>query len=230
MRRERHETEAEWLEARYHYLTASDAAVIMNESPWKSPSELFDEKKRKVKPKDISTSPAVIFGKTAEEHIRAMAVLDNPFFSLTYRPYDLLVSTDYPFIACTLDGELEVKDGNNPWKLKPGTKGVLECKTATWRSERDLEEHWAYVPPHYIWQGVHQLLATGWDFVLFAARVKRDGYRDDDQGFPEVRTFYRILDRRSESVQAQIADLLEAEKRFQEDLDGNKRPARTIRF
>lgn len=230
MRRERHESEAEWLEARYNYLTASDAAVIMKESPWKSPSELFDEKKRRVKPKDISSSPAVIFGKTAEEHIRAMALLDNPFFSLSYRPYDLLISSEHPYIACTLDGELEVKSGNNPWNLKTGTKGILECKTGTWRAERDLEEHWQYVPPHYIWQGIHQLLATGWDFVLFAARVKRDGYRDDDQGFPEVRTLYRILDRRSPAVQQQIEDLLIEEKRFKEYLDKGVRPARTIRF
>lgn len=235
MIREEHRSESDWLEARYRYLTASDAASIMGDSPWKSASELFDEKKRNRLPKDISNSPAVIFGKRAEEHIRAMAMLDLPYFDLAYHPYDLLISEEYlasdehPFIACTLDGELTVATDDNPWMLEKGTRGILECKTGSWRRERDLES-WEFVPCHYVWQGIHQLLATDWDFVLFAARVKRDGYRDDDQGFPEVKTYYRLLDRRSMAVREQMKDLLEAEVRFKKDLERNRRPARLIRF
>ena len=50
------------------------------------------------------------------------------------------------------------------------------------------------------------------------------------KGFPEVKTYYRLLDRRSMAVREQMKDLLEAEVRFKKDLERNRRPARLIRF
>lgn len=229
MRREPHSSREEWLSARYSYLTATDAAVIMGDSPWKSDSELWDEKALHKAQPDISDKPYIQYGVKSEEHIRQLAMLDLPYFQLEYHPYDLLVSEELPFLACTLDGELTVSSSDNPWGLPEGSKGILECKTGSFRGKRDLEQ-WEFLPEHYIWQGVHQMLVTGWDYVIFACRIRRDGFREEDQGFPEIRTMYRILDRRSQGIRYQIADLKEAEEGFWKMVREGRRPPRKIRI
>lgn len=229
MIREPHENREEWLSARRYYITATDAAAVMGASPWKSASELFDEKATGKAQKDISSAPYIQYGIRAEKHIRQLAMLDLPYFSLEYHPYDLLVSEAEPYLACTLDGELTVSAPDNPWNLPEGSKGILECKTGSFRGRRDLEQ-WEFLPEHYIWQGVHQMLVTGWDYVIFACRIRRDGYRDDDEGFPEIRSFYRILDRRGRGIRDQIEDLLEGERAFRQMVKEGRRPPRRIRI
>ena len=212
-----------WLETRKHFLQASDAPSICNESPWKDITTLWDEKMGLVKAKDISGKPHVIYGKKMEPLIREQFLLDNPYFECDYHEYDILVSTVRPWQGCTLDGELTVTRPN-PWCLPIGTRGVLECKTGTYRSYDDYRE-WCLFPTNYYVQVCHQLSVTGWSFAITASRIKRDPFKDDDNGFPEVHTLYHIFLRTEEGVASDISDIEEKEAAFEQSLIESKRPA-----
>lgn len=222
----------DWLFERNKHLQASDAAAIDGSSPWKSAAELYDEKMGMFPAEDISGKPYVQYGINMEPIAREAFMLDVPYFSLEYHQYDILVSKERPFMGATLDGELAVTAPFNPWNLPLGTKGIYEGKTGSWSKQSQLYP-WdgteSYIPSHYYVQGLHQLSVTGWDFVIFAARLKRDPFRDDDQGFPEIRTFYRIVDRRSRTVQEDIRLLEEEEEAFwNEYILARRRPPRRI--
>ena len=212
-----------WLETRKQFLQASDAPSICNESPWKDITTLWDEKMGLVKAKDISGKPHVIYGKKMEPLIREQFLLDNPYFECDYHEYDILVSTVRPWQGCTLDGELTVTRPN-PWCLPIGTRGVLECKTGTYRSYDDYRE-WCLFPMNYYVQVCHQLSVTGWSFAISASRIKRDPFKDDDNGFPEVHTLYHIFLRTEEGVASDISEIEEKEAAFEQSLIEGKRPA-----
>ena len=226
------ETRGEWLKERSRHLQASDAAPLLGLSPWTTAAEVYDEKTGMVPAKDISDKPYVQYGVRMEPIAREAFMLECPYFSLEYHPYDILSSKKHPWMGATLDGELTVVS-QNPWGLPIGTKGVYEGKTGGWTRAEHLygwDGTASYIPQHYYPQGLHQLLVTGWDFVIFSARLKRDPYRDDDMGFPEIRQFYRILDRRAAAVQEDIALLEREEERFwTKNVLAGKRPSRRIR-
>lgn len=202
-----------WLNFRRSYLTASDAARAANQSPFGNAAELWDEKTGRAPAHDISNKPYVIYGKAMEPLVREQMLLELPYFSCEYHQYDLLISKEYPFLAATLDGELTVT-ANNPWGFPIGAKGVYEGKTGSFRDWNDLERWYGSdmrsqtVPVEYWIQGLQQLLVTGWDFVIYGVRLKREPWKDEDVGFPEIRSFYRIMDRRSAVVQDQISNFL----------------------
>lgn len=213
-------SEEEWLKERAKHLQASDAAAIMGLSPWASASELFDQKSELVPPKDISGKPYVIYGKRMEEHIREAALLDLPYFECDYHQYDILVNRERTWQACTLDGELTVVS-DNPWNLPIGSKGILECKTGQWKVYKDLQD-WIEFPIHYHVQQCHQLAVTEWNFNLSASRVVRAPYREDDNGFPEVKTLYHIITMRQ--VLDDIVKINTREADFWESLKKGIRP------
>ena len=217
-----------WLEARKPLRQASDAAVILRCSPWKTPSRLYDEIMGTVKVQDIGDKPYVVYGKNMEPLIRQQMMLDLPYFSLFYSEFGILVSKARPWQGCTLDGELTVIIDDNPWGFRNGSKGILECKTGSFRRESDLDEWKEGIPQHYYCQVIHQLSVTQYDFVIVAARVKRDGYREEDQGFPEIRTFYRIVDRRNPQVMNDIDELNREEALFNKRLEEKRRPPVTL--
>lgn len=212
-----------WLETRKRYLQASDAPSICDVSPWKDRTTLWDEKMGLVKAKDISNKPHVIYGKKMEPLIREQFLLDNPYFEVDYHEFDILVSTARPWQGCTLDGELTVTS-TNPWNLPIGTRGVLECKTGTYRTYADYKE-WCSFPMNYYVQVCHQLSVTGWKFAISASRIKRDPYKDTDNGFPEVRTLYHIFLRTEAGVASDIRDIEGIETDFEQSLIEGKRPA-----
>ena len=224
--------EGAWKVERRKHIQASESAAIDGTSPWTTSVEIFDEKTGAVPMKDISDKPYVRYGKDMEPVARDAFMLDCPFFSLEYHQYDILVSNKRPWMGATLDGELVVTDPMNPWGFPVGTKGVYEGKTGSWRREAHLagwDGSEYLIPPHYYSQGLHQLSVTGWDFVIFHARLKRDAWRDEDMGFPEIRTFYRIIDRRNAAVQADIRALEAEEEAFWfENIKAGVRPSRRI--
>lgn len=233
--RERYETEDAWLKARAvpartpFRITATNAAVIMGLSPWQTPSGLYDEKVGLVPPKDIGNKPYVIYGKAMEPHIREAAMLDLPYFRLDYHQYDILTNNEDPWMSCTLDGELCVAT-DNPWSLAKGEPGALECKTGTFRRESDLQEWEEGIPAHYYCQTLHQLNTTGWTYDIVAARLIREGFKDSDLGFPEVRTYYRIVDLRNNRTYRDARTVRDAERDYYKALVERRRPATRITF
>lgn len=212
----------EWLKEREKHLQASDAASILEVSPWKSKTQLWDEKKGLKKPEDISNKPNVIYGKKMEPYIRAQVLLDLPYFECEYHEFDILVNKDRPWQACTLDGELTVT-ANNPWNLPIGAKGVLECKTGRFGGRNTLSLYdWVDFPENYLKQQLHQLAVTEWDFNISASRIIRDGFKESDNGFPEVRTLYHMV--MTDNSLEDIRELIEEEKEFWKTLNTGIRP------
>ena len=230
--RERYFDRQTWLYGRNKPVRfgGSDAPSICDESPWRSAAELYDEKVGLKPVKDLSGNKNVEYGIKVEPLLRENFLLDNPFFSLEYCPYDILVSKERPYMTATLDGELTVIDEENPWGLPVGSRGVLECKTGSFRRESDLDEWLDGVPQHYYIQCLHQLSVTGWDFVIVPARLHRDPYKDSDNGFPDIRCFYRMIDRRAARTKEDIGELEVIEKKFYESCLNRKRPPVRLEF
>lgn len=206
----------EWLKNRtsYHGIGASEAPIAMGLSPWNSQEYLWQLKTGRIQAKDISDLACVQYGISMEPLIRAQFKLDCPQFKVAYHGYDLLCNDKYPFIFCTLDGELTDTRGR---------KGVFEAKTGSFRSKQDLEV-WNNnsVPEHYFCQGCHQLLTTGWDFIIFAARLKRDGFKATDNGLPEIVNRYVYFER--EDIQDSIDAVLDSDIKFWDKVKSDTRP------
>lgn len=157
-------THKEWLEERKSGIGGSEASAVLGLNPYCSNVELWQQKTGKVEPDDISDKPYVKYGIEAEKHLRALFALDFQKYKVTYKPYDLIRHPKYPFIFATLDGRLTEK--------ATGRKGVLEVKTTEILKSQQKESWKDKIPNNYFCQCIHQLLATGWHFLVLKAQLK----------------------------------------------------------
>jgi putative phage-type endonuclease len=182
-----------WLEERKSGIGASEAAAIMGLSPYMTAKKLWQIKTGRKQPKDLSDNAFVEYGTKAEEHIRALFALDHPEYVVGYEEFKIIHNPKYPFIFATLDGTL----------AKDSEKGILEIKTASIFRSSQWEKWNGQVPPHYYVQILHQMLATGWDFVILKARIKHG-----DEITEREYTFRRT------DCEQDLETLLQAEIRF----------------
>ena len=105
----------------------------------------------------------------------------------------------HPFIFATLDGRLKEK--------ATGRLGVYEGKTTEILRSMQKEKWKDRIPDNYYVQVIHQLIATGWDFAVLNAQMKRvfDG---------DVRTETRRYFIERAEVQNDIDYLLAEEVKF----------------
>ena len=161
-------TREEWLAGRGQGIGASDAAATCGMSPWMTPVELWKLKTGAEQAKDLSDNAAVQLGVRMEPAIRDFFAAMHPEFRVEYHQFDILYQQERPWLFATLDGELIDADGKH---------GILEIKTATPNGKAGWSK-WAdgQMPQNYYTQTLHQLLATGYDFVyLFAALYSMNG-------------------------------------------------------
>lgn len=158
----------EWLAGRNRGIGASEAAAIVGMSPWQTAAGLWRLKTGMAKPKDLSGNPAVANGVRMEPALRDFFAALHPEMKVTYHQFDILFQEERPWLFATLDGELTDEKARS---------GILEIKTAAPNGKAGWEE-WAdgHMKKAYYVQILHQLLATGYDFVyLFAALYSRNG-------------------------------------------------------
>ena len=197
-----------WLKNRKKYIGGSDVACILGYNPWKNNVQLYREKKGIVEPDDLSDNPLVQYGTQAEEHIRALFVLDHPELNVEYVPNNSWRNTDYPFAAASLDG----------WTPdETGRKGILEIKTATIQTPQQSLKWHDKIPDNYYCQVLFYLGVTGFEYVDLRAHLKY---------YPEaiskiVMTDYHI--ERSE-VEEDIQTVMQATAQFAEQLKNNNPP------
>lgn len=202
--------DAEWKAARLKGIGASECSAIIGRNPYMSNVDLWEIKTGRRTAADISNKACVQYGHEAEGPLRELFALDYPQFEVTYGgAYDLVCNPDHPFILATLDGRLKEK--------ATGRLGVYEGKTTEILRSMQREKWNDRIPDNYFCQVLHQLLATGWDFVYLNAQLKRIW---DDEPRCEVRR-YRIG--RSD-VQADLDYLLAAEIDFWRYVEADKRP------
>lgn len=159
---------AEWLNTRSVGIGASEGAAAVGMSPWQTPIELWKLKSGITAPKDLSGNAAVEQGNRMEPILRNFYMGTHEEYTLEYHPYDIIYQEDRPWLFATLDGELTDEGGRH---------GILEIKTATPNGKAGWDK-WANgnLPQNYYIQTLHQMLATGYEFVrLFAALYSLNG-------------------------------------------------------
>lgn len=146
---------------------ASEAAAVVGLSPWMTPLELWRLKVGAAQPKDLSGSAAVSRGVRMEPALRGLYAAMHPGYTVDYHAYDILCQEDRPWLFATLDGE--VTDAR-------GRRGILEIKTSSPNGKIGWAKWDGHIPDHYYCQILHQMLATGYEFVdLMASLENMDG-------------------------------------------------------
>lgn len=201
-------TREEWLKCRCNGIGGSDAGAVIGVSKYKTNIQLWREKTG-IEKNTFQGNEATEYGKNAEKHIREIFLLDHPEYRCEYHEYRMYANDAYPFIYATLDGEL---------RDDIGRVGVLEIKTATIKNNSQWDEWEGRIPNTYYAQIIHQLAATGWDFVYLRAYLRY--YKDGDLR-ATVRDYHIIR----EEVTEDIAALIQAEQVFWQNVKNRKEPA-----
>jgi predicted phage-related endonuclease len=213
--------ERTWKLERMKHLQASEAAPAINRSPWGNPDLIFDYKTGLRIAPDIGSRPSVKYGKDVEKYIRGIVQLDFPDVVISYHQYDILECTEpgYEFMGATLDGEIQGGDRGF---------GILEIKSGSFRSAYDLKKWDNQIPEQYYIQILHQLAVVDEaQYALVAARLKRDPFKDTDNGLPEiVWRYYRFV--RNESLSEDITWLMGMEKDFWKCVKEGHRPVTSV--
>lgn len=204
------ESRNEWLKARQAQgIGGSEAGAVLGVNKYQSNVDLWELKTGRREPPDLSENAAVQFGKYAEPLLRELFKQDYPEYIVNYHEFWIYVNDQYPFIFATLDGELTAPDGS---------RGILEIKTTTIQNKSQWDEWDGRIPDSYYAQILHQMAATGWDFVILKAYIR---YHVDG----EVRVAIRHYRINRSDVQADIGYLIQQEAAFWEDVQNNVQPA-----
>lgn len=200
----------EWHAERLKGIGASEASAIVGKNPYMSNVDLWKIKTGRTQPEDISEKPYVVYGHAAEGPLRELFALDYPKYMVFYGgAYDMVRNEKYPFIFATLDGRLK--------EIGTCRLGIYEGKTTEILKSMSYEKWKDRVPDNYYVQLLHQLLATGWDFAVLNAQLKRVFHG-------EVRTETRRYFLERSEVVADLEYLLEAELRFWEYVKNDTEP------
>lgn len=143
-------TKEEWAAARHTLkgIGGSDAAAVLNKSPWKSAYDLWMEKTGR-RPEKQKTNRSIDFGIHAEDHIRALWTLRNADrFEMNYMPHTIMQNNAEKGLLYSPDGLLK--------EIKTRRLGIWECKTATVNSALQARK-WSYddIPEYYMTQLLH---------------------------------------------------------------------------
>jgi putative phage-type endonuclease len=160
-------TREQWLELRKQGIGGSEAAAIFGLNPYKTNIELWEEKTGRRTQEDIGHKLVVQYGNNAESHLRELFALDYPQYEVKYEEFKIFKNSEYPFMFATLDGWLEDKIPNPKYRC-----GVLEIKTTEIMHGTQILKWKNKIPDNYYIQCLHQLLATGYDFVVLKAQIK----------------------------------------------------------
>lgn len=194
------QNEQEWLQARLAGIGASEASAIVGCNPYMSNTDLWKIKTRRKVAPDISSNAHVVYGHAAEAPIRELFALDYPEYEVSYGGnFDMVHNPEHPWLFATLDGRLVERE--------TGRKGILEIKTTEILRSMQKEKWRDQIPDNYFCQIMHQLLATGWDFAVLHAQLKRvwDG---------EIKTERRSYKIERSDHQNDLDYLLEEEIKF----------------
>lgn len=151
-------SEAEWLEARRHGVTASEIAVLMGLSPYDSPYGLY-HRKLGILPADDDQA-AFERGRVLEPYIAAKFAGAHPELFVTGTGRDLYASIDRPWQLATPDRLININRIRPGEWLRGTTGSVLETKTD------DGSQEWGEpgtdeIPVHYRCQVLWQMDVMG---------------------------------------------------------------------
>ena len=150
-------TRDEWLAERKKGIGASDAAVLLGLSPWKSPLQLYAEK-LDLLPPDARETEAMEWGLLLEGPIGERYAAKTKRTVTRPIPFTIYAAEAPAFMAATFDAFTE----------ESGDPGVVEVKNVGWQKA----EEWADEPPiFYQIQLQWQLRVSGFGWGSLAALV-----------------------------------------------------------
>ncbi len=156
----------QWLKERRFGIGGSDASVLVDENPWKTLRELWQDKFSKTEPKEIYT-PAIVYGTKAEEPLRQLYALKHLNQDVQYMKDVILErkKQGYEWMRYSPDGLI--------YDFETQKKGILEIKTASLNNYDSIAK-WKdnSLPNNYYIQTLHGLLVTGFDFVTLTAELR----------------------------------------------------------
>jgi putative phage-type endonuclease len=208
-----HNREA-WLEGRSDGIGGSEAACIVGMNPWKTRTDLFLEKTR-LEPNTESKpdNSSMKFGRTMEPVLTDLFAKLTSNLSVEHNEYNVHVNSKYPFIRYTPDALYTDKDGHT---------GVLEIKTTTISQNNPISRWVGQIPDHYLIQILHGFLANPeWRTASWLAYLIR---RDESGVFGEIRQGHYVR----EDVAKPLADLLEAEKEFWQEVENARKEKNAV--
>lgn len=233
---------ASWLEGRsVQGIGASEAAAVCGMSKWTTKNELWEIHTGRRERKDISGKDYVGRGHLMEGAVRDFYAALHPEYEIKCHPYDILYQEERPWLFATLDGEITesgwkdppegtrriyIPAGGEPMEKPVGRvpfvrHGVLEIKTSAPNSREAWREWDGQIPQAYYCQCIHQLLATGWDFVVLQPAL---WHMNGDITLKDAFVIERS------DHEADLAWLLQREEEFWESVQTGKRPGAPIRF
>ncbi|MEG0431024.1 MAG: YqaJ viral recombinase family protein [Anaerovoracaceae bacterium] len=146
-------TEEEWLESRKKGIGGSDAGTICGLNKYKSPVELWLEKRSEIESEKAGES--AYWGHMLEPVVAAEFSRQTGL-EVAEHPY-ILQHPEYPFMLANVD------------RIIVGENKLLECKTASVY----LKSKWEgdNIPDSYYCQGQHYCAVTGAEGVYFAVLI-----------------------------------------------------------
>jgi len=144
-------------EARKSGIGGSDAAAVVGLSPFKTPFQLYCEKRGEV-PENEEETLAMKFGTLLEEPI-VSHYCDVTGRQVRRQP--MTAHTDHPFMLANIDRQI-LKDPRGP--------GILEVKTTNEWSGRGIHTE-NDIPDHYFIQAQHYLAVYGYDWASLAILI-----------------------------------------------------------
>lgn len=199
----------EWLQNRRSFIGGSDASAIVGANKSLSNVDLWEIKTGRKEQRDISGLPFVAYGTKAEEYLRELFKLDHPEYEVQYIENNSWKNDLFPWAAVSLDGWLTDQEGR---------RGVWECKTTNILRAGQRSEWDDQIPQGYYIQLLHELMVTGFDFAILTAQLR---YSDGDN-MVKVTKNYRV---ERADVLPDIDFLINAERRFFDSIEQDKRPA-----
>lgn len=193
----------EWYKLRELGIGGSDASIILNENPYKTKLELFEEKSKRINAEDLSNNKSVQKGVLLEPLIRQMFAIENKETYEVLEDDNTYFSIEYPFMLANVDGLL----------INKATTEVigLEIKTAR------VTKIWKEIPLHYYIQCQHYMAVLGLKKFILVAYFTT-GYNN------EIRQ-YEI-----ERSDNDIKYIIECEKIFYNDLINDKEPKNEVKL
>lgn len=149
----------EWLKARTKGIGGSDAPAICGVSPWKSPYQVYLEKRGESDPQD--DNEPMFWGRTLEPVIR-QRYADVTGRTVTV-PNEILVHPRHNWMIANIDGEV------------PGER-ILEVKTARY-ADGWGEPGSAEIPEAYIIQVQHYMIVRAYPVADVAALIGGNDFR-----------------------------------------------------
>lgn len=156
----------EWLKNRERTVGGSEAAALVGKNPYMSNIDLWQIKTGQQAKADIDDKEYVIYGRNAEEHLRALFALDYPQYEVYYIDNNSFWNDKYPWASASLDGWLIEKE--------TGRKGILEIKTTNILQSMQKEKWDHRIPDNYYCQCLWYMGVTEFDFAILKAQLKYD--------------------------------------------------------